>query len=314
MNERQPARPNGSASRSSGWRTRRWSPAAAASPATSTFRASFTCGSCAPTTRTPTSSRSTPRPRARCRAWSRCGPRPTSPTCRRSISARGRSRSSRRTASRCWRRTRCAMSASRWRRCSPRIPTSPRTPPIWSPCEVEELPPLLDARDEPGEFSSGRDTEAGDPARRATATSRRCSRRRAHIVELKLTIGRHSGVPLETPRRARPLRRLARRAGAARRREGAAPQQGADRAHAQPRRRRRCSATSRTSAAASASAASSIPRTCWSASPRMRLERPVKWIEDRREHLIAANHSRNQHHHITRRCHRRRRNPRASTT
>jgi carbon-monoxide dehydrogenase large subunit/6-hydroxypseudooxynicotine dehydrogenase subunit gamma len=30
----------------------------------------------------------------------------------------------------------------------------------------------------------------------------------------------------------------------------------------------------------------------------LRLERPVKWIEDRREHLIAANHSRNQHHHI----------------
>ena len=32
----------------------------------------------------------------------------------------------------------------------------------------------------------------------------------------------------------------------------------------------------------------------------MRFERPVKWIEDRREHLIAANHSRNQHHHIRR--------------
>ena len=30
----------------------------------------------------------------------------------------------------------------------------------------------------------------------------------------------------------------------------------------------------------------------------MRLDRPVKWIEDRREHLIAANHSRNQHHKI----------------
>jgi carbon-monoxide dehydrogenase large subunit len=28
----------------------------------------------------------------------------------------------------------------------------------------------------------------------------------------------------------------------------------------------------------------------------MRLGRPVKWIEDRREHLISANHSRNQHH------------------
>src|SRR5215469_6871247 len=29
----------------------------------------------------------------------------------------------------------------------------------------------------------------------------------------------------------------------------------------------------------------------------LRLRRPVKWIEDRREHLIAANHSRQQHHH-----------------
>jgi carbon-monoxide dehydrogenase large subunit len=30
----------------------------------------------------------------------------------------------------------------------------------------------------------------------------------------------------------------------------------------------------------------------------MRLRRPVKWIEDRREHLMAANQSREQHHHI----------------
>jgi carbon-monoxide dehydrogenase large subunit/6-hydroxypseudooxynicotine dehydrogenase subunit gamma len=32
------------------------------------------------------------------------------------------------------------------------------------------------------------------------------------------------------------------------------------------------------------------------------LGRPVKWIEDRREHLIAANHSRNQHHQIKAAC------------
>src|SRR6202043_1298258 len=30
----------------------------------------------------------------------------------------------------------------------------------------------------------------------------------------------------------------------------------------------------------------------------LRLRRPVKWIEDRREHLIAANHSRQQRHRI----------------
>jgi len=29
----------------------------------------------------------------------------------------------------------------------------------------------------------------------------------------------------------------------------------------------------------------------------MRLGRPVKWIEDRHEHLMAANHSREQRHH-----------------
>ena len=30
----------------------------------------------------------------------------------------------------------------------------------------------------------------------------------------------------------------------------------------------------------------------------LRMQRPVKWIEDRREHLIAANHSRQQQHHV----------------
>ncbi|MGA9081008.1 MAG: molybdopterin cofactor-binding domain-containing protein, partial [Pseudolabrys sp.] len=30
----------------------------------------------------------------------------------------------------------------------------------------------------------------------------------------------------------------------------------------------------------------------------LKFKRPIKWIEDRREHLIAANHSREQHHHI----------------
>ena len=30
----------------------------------------------------------------------------------------------------------------------------------------------------------------------------------------------------------------------------------------------------------------------------LRMQRPIKWIEDRREHLIAANHSRQQQHHV----------------
>ena len=134
--------------------------------------------------------------------------------------------------------------------------------------EVEELPPLLVAREaEPGEFSFGRNTEADGPApglrRRRRGVQVRAAHRRAEAHQ-RPAFRRAAG----DARRDRPLRRVARRAGAARRRQGAAPQQGTAGAHAQPRRRRRCSATSRTSAAASASAASSIPRTCWSASPR----------------------------------------------
>ena len=30
----------------------------------------------------------------------------------------------------------------------------------------------------------------------------------------------------------------------------------------------------------------------------LKFRRPIKWIEDRREHLIAANHSREQHHRV----------------
>ena len=51
-------------------------------------------------------------------------------------------------------------------------------------------------------------------------------------------------------------------------------------------------------AAASGCAASSIRRTCWCASPRCGSARPVKWIEDRREHFICANHSRQQRHRV----------------
>jgi aerobic carbon-monoxide dehydrogenase large subunit len=48
-------------------------------------------------------------------------------------------------------------------------------------------------------------------------------------------------------------------------------------------------------AAASGCGANCIRRTCLAA---LRLARPVKWIEDRHEHLVATNHSRQQRHKI----------------
>jgi carbon-monoxide dehydrogenase large subunit len=91
--------------------------------------------------------------------------------------------------------------------------------------------------------------------------------------------------------------RLARRVGCARAIDCARRRQGA---LLQPRYLghnggclKRTSIWSKTmSAAASAPAASSIPRTSRSRLPPRHVGRAVRWIEDRREHLIAMNHAR----------------------
>ena len=59
------------------------------------------------------------------------------------------------------------------------------------------------------------------------------------IVALDLTIGRHSGVPLETRGALARYDRVARRAGAVRRRQGAAPQPRRARPHVRPQHHRR---------------------------------------------------------------------------
>ena len=53
--------------------------------------------------------------------------------------------------------------------------------------EVEELPPLLDARDEPGEFSFGRDTEA-TVLTQGYGDVEAVFKSAAHIVECTLTV------------------------------------------------------------------------------------------------------------------------------
>jgi carbon-monoxide dehydrogenase large subunit/6-hydroxypseudooxynicotine dehydrogenase subunit gamma len=61
--------------------------------------------------------------------------------------------------------------------------------------DIEDLPPVLDARSEPGEFSPGRDTEA-DVLRQGYGDVDAVFAHAHTIVELDLTSGRHSGVPL----------------------------------------------------------------------------------------------------------------------
>ncbi len=166
--------------------------------------------------------------------------------------------------------------------------------------EIEELPPLLDARAEPGEFSPGRDTEAafltqgyGDvDAVFASAHT---------IVELDLTSGRHSGVPLETR-------------GALGRYDASRDMLELHGAAKVPHRNKELIARMLGRPPSSVSCFEShvgggfgirgelYPEDVLVCVAAMRLDRPVKWIEDRREHLIAANHSRNQHHKIRAAC------------
>ena len=162
--------------------------------------------------------------------------------------------------------------------------------------DVEELPPLLDARDEPGEFSFGRDTEA-TIVRQGYGDVEAVFKTAAHIVELKLTSGRHSGVPLETR-------------GAIGRYDAARDVIELHGAAKVPHKNKELIARMLNRPPSAVQCYEShvgggfgirgeiYPEDILVCVAAMRFERAVKWIEDRREHLIAANHSRNQHHHI----------------
>jgi aerobic carbon-monoxide dehydrogenase large subunit len=162
--------------------------------------------------------------------------------------------------------------------------------------EIEELPVLLSADEEPAEFSPGRSSEAAllhqgygdvDAAMRAAHT----------VVELELAIGRHTGVPLETR-------------GAIGRYDAARDILELHGAAKVPHRNRDLLARMLERSPSSIHVSEShvgggfgirgelYPEDVLVCVAAMRLGRPVKWIEDRREHLIAANHSRQQLHKI----------------
>jgi carbon-monoxide dehydrogenase large subunit/6-hydroxypseudooxynicotine dehydrogenase subunit gamma len=162
--------------------------------------------------------------------------------------------------------------------------------------EIEELLPLLSAKAAPGEFSTGRHTEA-DILRQGYGDVDAAFRQAHTVVELELTCGRHSGVPLETRGaigRYVPERDMLELHGAAK----------------VPHRNQELIARMLKRKLASVNVFEShvgggfgirgelYPEDILVCVAAMRLGRPVKWIEDRREHLIAANHSRNQHHKI----------------
>src|SRR5262249_40894876 len=162
--------------------------------------------------------------------------------------------------------------------------------------EVEELPVLLDASVEPGEFADGRSTEAaiveksyGDVAGgfRAPPAS----------GGVDLGIGRPSGVPMETR-------------GAIGHYDAAQDVLELHGAAKVPHWNRDAIARMLGRAPTSVHLFEDhvgggfgvrgelYPEDVLVCLAAMRLRRPVKWIEDRREHLIATNHSRQQRHKV----------------
>ncbi|HXF88288.1 MAG TPA: xanthine dehydrogenase family protein molybdopterin-binding subunit [Xanthobacteraceae bacterium] len=162
--------------------------------------------------------------------------------------------------------------------------------------EIEELPPLLSAQAAPGEFAPGHSTEAA-LLRQGYGDVEAAFREAPHVVELKLDVGRHSGVPLETR-------------GALGRYDAARDMLELHGAAKVPHRNRELLARMLKRKVDSINVFEShvgggfgvrgelYPEDVLVCVAAMRLNRPVKWIEDRREHLIAANHSRQQHHRI----------------
>ena len=121
---------------------------------------------------------------------------------------------------------------------------------------------------QPGVYRARSIDRTGRHPQRPMATSTPPSATRMPIVSLELSIGRHSGVPMETRGAIARYDAAARHSGDARRRQSAALEPRRHRANARPRHENPCSFTKAMSAAASAFAAKSIPRIFSSAPPR----------------------------------------------
>jgi carbon-monoxide dehydrogenase large subunit len=162
--------------------------------------------------------------------------------------------------------------------------------------EIEALPPLLDAAEEPGEFSPGRNTEP-TLVRQGYGDVDAVFARAETVVDLDLSVGRHSGVPLETRGaigRYDASRDILELHGAAK-----VPHRNRDLlAHMLRRSPSSIHVHEAHVGGGFGIRGELYPEDVLVCVAAMRLGRAVKWIEDRREHLLCANHSRQQRHWI----------------
>ncbi len=161
---------------------------------------------------------------------------------------------------------------------------------------VDELPVLLNADDPPQDFKDGYTTEAA-LMEQSYGDIEGTFANAFKVVEVEVKIARHTGVPLECR-------------GAVGRYDAARDIVELHGAAKVPHRNREtlCRMLERPASGVHLFEGHTgggfgirgelYPEDVLVCAAAMRLDRPVKWIEDRQEHLMAANHSRQQHHKI----------------
>src|SRR5262249_36171612 len=151
--------------------------------------------------------------------------------------------------------------------------------------EFDDLPPVLDASAAPGEFEAGRSAEAA-LGEESDGDAARGFRNAAAVVELDLVIGRHSGVPLETrgaTARHDTARDVLEFYGAAK-----VPHWNRDSIARMLRRPPASVHLIEGHVGGGFGIRGELyPEDVLVSLAALRFDRPVKWIEDRREHLIA---------------------------
>ena len=160
--------------------------------------------------------------------------------------------------------------------------------------EAEPLPALMDADAPPGAFDAGHSTEVA-LVRKSFGDVEMAFASAHAVVALDLKIGRHSGVPLETRGAvARVARGILEMHGAAK-----VPHWNRDALARMLGREPSSMHLHEGHVGGGFGVRGEIyPEDVLVCLGALRLGRPVKWIEDRREHLMAANQSRQQHFRV----------------
>jgi carbon-monoxide dehydrogenase large subunit len=160
--------------------------------------------------------------------------------------------------------------------------------------EIDPLPVLMSASEPPGEFDNGHTTEA-TVLRHGYGNVDRAFTEAHTVVELDLELGRHSAVPMETRGAIGtydPGLDMLRLYGAAK-----VPHRNRDTLSRMLGRSPNSLHLHELHVGGGFGVRGELyPEDVLVCVAAMRLRRPVKWIEDRREHLIATNHSRQQRH------------------